>query len=344
MESDPFAETRRLIAEWDLQHLNGDIDQPSPFLDWPQLADEDDEVSWVVENMWPTGRTVVLYAMQKTGKSLVSLHIATSLALGVDPFNGKPRDPRTVVYLDYEMTRMDIQERLIDMGHYDNMKSGALKSLRYALHPPTAPMDTADGGRQVLALAMGENADVVIIDTLSRVIKGDENSADTFRAFALHTGTPLKAHGISVMRLDHEGKSKEQGMRGSSAKGDDPDITYRLQETDGGYKLIRGVSRIAWVKAEILLAKMDDPLAFRTSEAKWSFLVGAPERAKELTELGVPSGLSVRATAKWLRDKGLPTGKNAVLADAVKYRNEREPIDDFVGKAIVPLPPSRELE
>ncbi|MET0466908.1 MAG: AAA family ATPase [Chitinophagaceae bacterium] len=331
MESDPFAEIRGLIAEWDLKHINGtNGDEPSPYIDWATLADEDDEVLWLVENMWPRGRTLVLYAMQKTGKSLVSLHIATSLALGVDPFTGAEREPLIVIYLDYEMTRMDVHERLLDMGHYEHMRTGALDGLRYALHPPTAPMDTAEGGRQVLAMALDEKADVVIIDTVSRVIKGDENSADTFRAFALHTGTPLKANGISVMRLDHEGKSKDQGMRGSSAKGDDPDITYRLSEVDGGYKLIRGVSRVGYVQAEINLTQMDDPLAFKTSQAKWSFLVTSPKRAAELTELGVPFGMSVRATAKWLRDHGHPVGKTTVLSDAVKYRNERGAIDEFL--------------
>lgn len=308
--------------------VNGNGD--SPFLDWPSLADEDDEIRWLVEGMWPVGRSVVLYALQKTGKSLVSLHIAVSLALGIDPFTGADIEPHDVCYFDFEMTRMDVQERLIDMGHYDHMKSDALKRLHYALHPPTAPMDTADGGRQVVAMVKQSGSDVAIIDTLSRVIKGDENSADTFRAFALHTGTPLKAAGISVLRLDHEGKSKDQGMRGSSAKGDDPDITYRLEERDGGYRLVRGVSRISYVTAEINLNKSDDPLGFATNAAKWSFLVGTPERAAELTALGVPFGLSVRATAKWLRDKGLPIGKNAVLADAIKYRNERGSIDEFL--------------
>ena len=344
MESDPFAETRKLLAEWDLAHANGNGDEPSPFIDWPALATEDDDVNWLVENMWPQGRTLVLYALQKTGKSLVSLHIATSLALGIDPFTGRSVTPQIVMYLDYEMTRMDIHERLLDMGHYDNMRTGKLDRLRYALHPPTAPMDTSEGGRQVLAMALGESADVVIIDTVARVIKGDENSADTFRAFALHTGTPLKAHGISVMRLDHEGKSKEQGMRGSSAKGDDPDITYRLSEIDSGYKLVRGVSRVGYVQAEITLIKTDDPLGFRTSESAVSYLVGTPERAAELTALGMPFGLSVRKAAQWLRDQGHPVGKTTYLSDAIKWRNERGMIDEFIQKPIRTVSPTGELE
>lgn len=306
-------------------------DEPyDPFIDWPTLADEDDDINWLVESVWPIGRSVVLYALQKTGKSLVSLHIAVSLALGVDPFTGNPIPPHDVCYLDYEMTRMDVQERLIDMGHYHRMKNGELKRLHYALHPPTAPMDTAEGGRQVLSMVRESGSDVVIIDTLSRVIRGEENAADTFRAFALYTGTPLKALGVSVMRLDHEGKSKEQGMRGSSAKGDDPDITYRLTETDGGYQLVRGVSRISYVKESVSLIKTDDPLGFKTNQTGVSFLVGTPMRARELSDLGVPLGLSVRATGKWLRERGHPVGKTTTLADAVKYRNERETFDEFI--------------
>lgn len=253
MANDPYAAIRKLIAEYDSSlstTVNGDGTPYDPFLDWPSLADEDDDITWLVDGMWPQGRSIVLYALQKTGKSLVSLHIAACLALGQDPFTGKAITPHDVCYLDYEMTRADVQERLIDMGHYHHMKAGDLKRLHYALHPPTAPMDTSEGGKAVLAMVEQSGSDVVVIDTLARVIKGDENSADTFRAFALHTGQPLKARGVSVMRLDHEGKSKEQGMRGSSAKGDDPDITYRLSETDRGYLLTRGVSRYSYSKAD----------------------------------------------------------------------------------------------
>lgn len=308
-----------------------DIDElPSPFIDWPTLADATYELDWLVEGLWPTGKHLALFAAHKTGKSLLSLHIACSIALGVDAFTGTAITPHDVLYLDKEMSETDIQERMLDMGHYKAMKAGDLKRLHYALHPVIAPMDTPEGGRQLLAYAQNVGATVVIIDTLSRVVQGDENASDTYKAFYANTGWLLKANGIALMRLDHEGHSGGK-MRGSSAKGDDIDIAFRLVEIDGGYQFVRNLSRVGYVSATVTVTKGEEPLSFTIpNRGGISFLVGTPEKAKELRDLGVPLGLSVRATQRWLRERGMTPGKTAVLADAIKYRNDREEIDEFV--------------
>lgn len=308
-----------------------DIDElPTPFLDWPTLADATYELEWLVEGLWPTGKHLALFAAHKTGKSLLSLHIACSIALGVDAFTGTPITPHDVLYVDKEMSETDIQERMLDMGHYRAMKAGDLRRLHYALHPVIAPMDTAEGGRQLLAYAQQVGATVVIIDTLSRVVQGDENASDTYKAFYANTGWLLKANGIALMRLDHEGHSGGK-MRGSSAKGDDIDIAFRLVEVDGGYQFVRNLSRVGYVESIITVTKSEEPLNFTLPpKAAVSYLAGTREKALELKELGVPLGLSVRGTQRWMRERDLIPGRTAILADAIKYRNEREAIDEFV--------------
>jgi hypothetical protein len=342
MESDPFATIRGLIAEWDLQHVNG-TEHPSPFIDWPQLANETLELEWLVEGMWPMGKQVALFAAHKTGKSLLSLHIAASIVLGVDAFTGAPITPRRVMYLDREMSRADIQERLFDMGHYERMMKGELEPLRYALHPVMPPLDTAEGGRWLLAQAKEERCDAVIVDTLARVVEGPEDKADTYKAFSIHTGGLLIANGIALMRLDHEGK-KQGEMRGSSAKGDDVDIAYQMKEVDGGYLLVRHLSRVGYVAETIVIRMSEDPLSFVTTSARVSYVVGTPERAKELANLGLPIDISVRGAQRWLRDRGLTVGKNNVLTDAIKYRKEREGIDEFLQMGEASGGNARELE
>lgn len=304
-------------------------DLPSPFIDWPTLADATYELDWLVEGLWPTGKHLALFAAHKTGKSLLSLHIACSIALGVDAFTGAAIQPHDVLYWDKEMSESDIQERMLDMGHYEAMKRGDLKRLHYALHPVAAPMDTPEGGRQLLAYAQQVGATVVIIDTLSRVVQGDENASDTYKAFYANTGWLLKANGIALMRLDHEGHSGGK-MRGSSAKGDDIDIAFQLKEVDGGYQFVRNLSRVGYVEATVSVRKQEDPLSFVTIAARVSYVVGTPERVKELNALGVPTGLTIRATQRWLREHGHTVGNTKLLADAIKYRNERGYIDEFL--------------
>ena len=83
-----------------------------------------------------------------------------------------------------------------------------------------------------------------MFDTLSRVIKGEENSADTIRALYRHTMAPLKALGVTVLRLDHHGKDITNGARGSSAKGDDVDTVWSLSaRPDGLVRLTADLQR-----------------------------------------------------------------------------------------------------
>jgi hypothetical protein len=175
------------------------------------------------------------------------------------------------------------------------------------------------------------------------VVEGPEDKADTYKAFSIHTGGLLIANGIALMRLDHEGK-KQGEMRGSSAKGDDVDIAYQMKEVDGGYLLVRHLSRVGYVAETIVIRMSEDPLSFVTTSARVSYVVGTPERAKELANLGLPIDISVRGAQRWLRDRGLTVGKNNVLTDAIKYRKEREGIDEFLQMGEASGGNARELE
>ena len=58
-------------------------------------------------------------------------------------------------------------------------------------------MDTELGGLETLAMMQHYESTVLILDTLSRVVRGEENSNDTYRNFYAYTGRLLKANGDS---------------------------------------------------------------------------------------------------------------------------------------------------
>ena len=72
-----------------------------------------------------------------------------------------------------------------------------------------------------------QEGDLVILDSLQRVIEGAENDADTMRGFYRHTGAMLKRRRLTVVRTDNTGKDATRGARGSVAKRDDVDIEYQ---------------------------------------------------------------------------------------------------------------------
>lgn len=288
---------------------------------WAELADEEFELVWLVDGLWPTGKHLHLFAAHKTGKSLISLHIAVSLAMGKDPFTGSPIQPHDVTYIDKEMTRQDLQERLFDMGLTQAMKQGGLDKLHYHFYPNIGYLDTVEGGGRLMQWVDKDGSDVVIIDTLSRVVKGEENSNDTYKNFYNYTGAALKANGIAMLRLDHEGHQVGHS-RGASSKADDVDLVYHLKMMDTGLMLEMKFSRISYVRKTITLAQGADVLDFTSTDLK-SWPAGTVDRAKELDSLGVPDGLSLRKTQKWLREHDYTVGRTEVLSAAIKYRNER---------------------
>lgn len=223
---DPFEETRRLIAEWDAKHstLNGITDRIKPIV-WSQLRDMDFNYDWLVDKWWPVEGHLHLFASPKTGKSLLMLWIGANLAIGRDPFTWEPCVRRVIAYVDNEMTLKDVQERLTDMGFdFDQLEGW----LYYFPYPQLAPMDTPSGGSETLDLMLAYKCEGLIIDTLSRVVKGEENSNDTYRNFYNYTGRLLKANAVAMARLDHAGHDPKKS-RGASAKADDVDLVYALE-------------------------------------------------------------------------------------------------------------------
>lgn len=287
-------------------------------IDWPDLwADDDDTADWLLEPIVPRGRSVALYSHAKSGKSLTILDACAAAVTG-RPVYGQPADdPIRVLYVDQEMTRDDVRERLTDLGYGP---ADDLSGLAYYLLPDLPPLDTLAGGETLLQLATEHAADLVVIDTLSRVLSGGENDADTIRAFYRHTGSRLKAAGIAVLRLDHAGKDVDKGQRGSSAKADDVDIVWRLASTDDGVKLTATHRRIGWVPEVVALERSTHPLVHRVAEA--SKPTGTVECAVALDQLGVPLNATRREAAAALKAAG-ESRRNAVIGAALRHRRER---------------------
>lgn len=291
-------------------------------VNWPELAAENFELDWLVEGLWPTGKHLHLFAAHKSGKSLLTLHMAVNLALGRDPFTGAAIQPHDVTYIDREMTRADLQERLFDMGLHDAMKDGSLDRLHYHFYPRIGYLDTVEGGDRLMQWVEKDGSDVVILDTLSRVVKGEENSNDTYRNFYNYTGAMLKAKGIAMLRLDHEGHQSGHS-RGASSKADDVDLVYHLKVLDlNNLQLTMKAARVSYVRQTFTLLQTDDPLAFIVA-TDMSWPAGTIERVKELDQLEAPVDMSVRQIQRWLIDHSQPPGKTTILAAAIKYRKER---------------------
>lgn len=295
-----------------------DTDLLAKLIDWPTFWLKDaTEARWLVEPVLAEGRSHAIYAPGGTGKSLFSLWLAATLATGRQGLDSTPIQPRRVLYLDYEMTHDDLLERLESMG-YDHTCD--LTKLHYALLPSLPPADAPEGGKAIARLAQLVDAELVIIDTFSRAVSGDENDADTVRAFYRWTGLHLKAEGRAFVRIDHAGKDIDKGQRGTSAKNDDVDVVWQMTKADGGFRMTAKKRRMGWVPETLALLQYDTPsLHYRTADRIDP--AGTEGVVDELDLLDVPTDASTRVAMGALKEAG--RGARAETVRAAQKRRSR---------------------
>lgn len=304
-------ETPSLVDENDLSFAH--------LLEWPAFWAQDHTAQeWVLWPFIPKGRSVALFALAKQGKSTILLAAVAAAACGAKVFGRWETEPVDVLYLDYEMTEADVWERLHDQGYGPE---DDLSHLHYALLPSMFPLDTRQGADQIVRLAQSVNAQVVVIDTFSRAVQGDENDADTSRDFYRFTGMALKALGIACLRTDHAGKEIDKGQRGSSAKNDDVDVVWSLSRSEAGVTVKRTHSRVTWVPDIVQLEQVesdDGSVSYRVSDRR-QYVDGTRELAMLMDRLGIPLKASGREAARLLREAG-EGAKNDRVRQAQQYR------------------------
>ncbi len=213
---------RHLVAVPDLTDGPEGFVRPEPrghvFLDWDALESEPTPVvDWLVPGILAAGRGHLIYSATGQGKSLLTLEWVAGLA----------KAGRRVLYCDWENDpHGDVWARLTSMG----FTAADLGNLRYLSFPALDPLDVS--GAELVRVAVGEEVELVVLDTASRTIRGPENDNDTWNAWDRQTGIPLRKAGIGFVRLDHAGKDVERGARGGSAKGTDVDLVWRLELDD----------------------------------------------------------------------------------------------------------------
>lgn len=297
-------------------------------VDWSTFWDLDhSDEEWLAYPLIPKGRAIALYAPAKAGKSTVVLAVAAALATGRPILGHRRAEPCNVLYLDYEMTQADLQERLYELGYGPE---DDLSRLKYALLPSLPPLDTREGAIAVLELCDEHEVEAVIVDTFGRAVEGEEDHADTVRAFYRHTGLALKARKITYLRTDHSGKDVSKGMRGSSAKNDDVDLVWKLTRRDtkdgGGVQLERTHSRISWVPEKLTIARVETQAGFDyvLDASERSYPDGTARDMELLVSAGVGFSTSQNKAREFLKAMGIKMGDKR-LRPALQMLKDLDP-------------------
>jgi len=279
-----------------------------PAINWQHLWEDDTEEEWIAYPLLPARRLIALYSAPKVGKSLLMLELAAGISAGREILGNPAGPPRTVLYVDFENDpKADIRERLQNMGYTPN----DLDNLKLLSFPNMAALDSEKGSKELLAAVNVYGAEVVVIDTVSRAIAGDENENDTWLDFYRHTGLKLKQAKIALIRLDHSGKDESKGQRGGSAKSGDVDAVWRMSRaTDDLYDLTCEANRLPITERQLTIRRREGPLRHEP--------VGDGYRAKkeqllaDMTKKQIPKHPEMR----------LDDVKKAVRAAGISFGND----------------------
>lgn len=240
MDADPNA--------WSLNRIRHGEGEP---LNWQQVWDNEyPPAGWVpeMEGLAINGRATNLYGPAGTGKSELVLHRAARAA----------REGVKILWLDREMTEPDVKERLMDM-HYSPEE---LKSLIYILYPDLPLLDKPEGGEALVALANQYEAELVVIDSLSKFVRDEEGETHTM--FYLHTILPMRMAGHAFLMIDHTGKDITRKARGASQKVDNVDYYTEITRVNGvGARLTTKKQRHSFVQPDYTYRRTVDPVHYK---------------------------------------------------------------------------------
>lgn len=232
-------------------------------------------------NPWlPSKGLAMIYAPRGVGKTYLALQIALSVSTGCDCFNWTINEPRSVLYIDGEMSAEVLQERLNKMKHAKFSHRSDRKDFRILAKDlnSTIPFDLASSEFRAQIEKKLKNIELIIIDNISCCSNTKENDGEAWQPI-LEWALQMRIRGISVLFIHHAGKGGQQ--RGTSRREDALDTVIALHRPanysprDGAvfdliYEKSRGFYGKEAESMQLTLNEIDDRLTWSSESIEMS--------------------------------------------------------------------------
>lgn len=317
-------------------------------IEWSAFLTRDlTDVPWLTRPLLARGQQIALVGDGKVGKSLLAQEWAWRLASGRPFLSDAGRAPVRVLYVDRENSDTDIQERMLSFGAVAEDLAG----LVYVRFPLYRPLDTPDGGQDLVADVEAHEVRAVFLDTVSRMVEGKENDSDTWLNLYRYTHARLKRLDVACVRLDHFGKDRDRGSRGSSAKTQDVDHVWELSAQPGRlYRLSRTHTRTGHGDGTLTVRRLGAMVGDRWKPGETRHVLAADELGRPADAAGIGvRDISARLDAAGVprtdgRERLMAAGRRlgirvakAVWEDVARYRKQLADEDQNLPRAGSPF-------
>jgi hypothetical protein len=167
------------------------------------------------------------------GKTWVALYMCVALANGMGVFGWKCNRSHRVLFVDGELPPWTLQERIeaviADLGASPKRTREMLHVLSAYGSGTSAPINLADPQQTDALVEKFSQFDIVCWDNLSALTYGvDPNDAQSWESVNA-VSMRCRGNGTSIVRIQHLGKDKSKGGRGSSRQEDPLDVSLVLE-------------------------------------------------------------------------------------------------------------------
>lgn len=217
--ADPNTIEKLLQGNTDLQNQtngNGHAKLKSYFLD-EFLREQFPVPEHLVEGLIPRGGTVLIVALPHRMKSWFTTSLALACTRAGEEILGKLKVPRPVRTLLMQMEDFpgELQYRVNQLANREQFKDADAKALKIV---PRCQFNLPDEKwyQELLREVTELNADVVVLDVVRRIFRGDINSPKDTAAFLEAVDRLRDATGCAVVLVHHENKKGEELMTASA--------------------------------------------------------------------------------------------------------------------------------
>jgi hypothetical protein len=252
-------------------------------------------IEWVVESLIPHNNRMVVFGEFGSKKSWLLLDLGLHIASGIMWLERySVPQPRSVLYIDEEMSQYELRSRIKRLGTGVGFEGKEIPFRAISHLGIKFKAGKADELLKGLRVA-GFDPDIVIVETLRRVLHGSENEATDVGEF-WHSVSPILAAGKTLI-VSHHMRKANAGFR-EAARDRASGSTDILAAADCAFAVTREQSDLLKVQCvKSRTTKEPEPFVFRlvdcedtesvhlTTEGEYELLEDAQTQEAKATAL-----------------------------------------------------------